>query len=131
LNHRIGEDGLQRWSGLEKVIKSSRLQRHRQPCQTPDLKLLCAMGITITIPEEVACILGTDQKEREQRACESIALELYREGRITLRTMGRLAGVGEDYWAADAFRARHGLPVSTGDDLAENEMAAINLLLEP
>jgi hypothetical protein len=45
--------------------------------------------------------------------------------------MGRLAGVGEDYWAADAFRARHGLPVSTGDDLAENEMAAINLLLEP
>ena len=90
------------------------LIRYRQSCQTLDLTLLCVMGITITIPEEVACILGSGQKEREQRACESIALELYREGRITLRTMGRLAGVGEDYWAADAFRARHGLPVSTG-----------------
>lgn len=89
------------------------------------------MGITITIPEEVACILGSGQKEREQRACESIALELYREGRITLRTMGRLAGVGEDYWAADAFRVRHGLPVSMGSEESEHEMKSINLLLAP
>lgn len=89
------------------------------------------MGITITIPEEVACILGTGQKEREQGACESIALELYREGRITLRTMGRLAGVGEDYWAADAFRVLHGLPVSTRGDDMENETATIDFLLEP
>ena len=89
------------------------------------------MGITITIPEEVACILGTGQKEREQGACESIACELYREGRISLRTMGRLAGVGEDYWAADAFRVRHGLAVSIEADEFRNEQNAINLLLEP
>ena len=89
------------------------------------------MGITITIPEEVACVLGNGQKEREQRACETIALELYREGRITLRMMGRLAGLGEDYWAADAFRIRHGLPISLEADETENEIAAVNLLLEP
>lgn len=88
------------------------------------------MGITITIPEEVACILGTGPKEREQRACESIALELYREGRITLRTMGRLAGLGEDYWAADAFRALHGLPVNIGGDDAGDEQTVINRLLQ-
>lgn len=89
------------------------------------------MSITITIPEEVACILGTGQQEREQRACESIALELYREGRITLRTMGRLAGAGDDYWAADSFRARHGLPVSVGAEDPEDEQNAIKRLLQP
>lgn len=89
------------------------------------------MGITITIPEEVACILGTGQTEREQRACESIALELYREGRITLRTMGRLAGIGEDFWAADAFRVQHGLAVSIETDEFQNESNALTLLLQP
>ncbi|HYF37695.1 MAG TPA: UPF0175 family protein [Prosthecobacter sp.] len=85
------------------------------------------MGITITIPEDIASVLGSEPAEREQRARETIALELYREGKITLRTMGRLAGVGEDYWAADAFRVQHGLPVQSlaegggsGDDLALN-----------
>lgn len=87
------------------------------------------MGITITLPEEVASILGSGREEREQRACESIALELYREGRISLRTMGRLAGVGDDCWAADAFRARFGLPVNTEAEDEENEQASINLLL--
>ena len=89
------------------------------------------MGITITLPEEVACILGSGKEEREQRACESIALELYREGKISLRTMGRLAGVGEDYWAADAFRARYGLPVNAEAEEEGNDQASINLLLEP
>lgn len=87
------------------------------------------MGITITIPEEVARILGTGQQEREQRACETIALELYREGQITLRTMGKLAGLGDDYWAADAFRARHGLPiVDSEDDLAGDREILDDLL---
>jgi hypothetical protein len=88
------------------------------------------MGITITLPEEVARVLGSGQEEREQRACESIALELYREGKISLRTMGRLAGVGDDYWAADAFRARFGLPVNVGEEEGESEQTSINLLLE-
>jgi hypothetical protein len=89
------------------------------------------MGITIKLPEEVARVLGSGQEERERRACESIALELYREGKISLRTMGRLDGVGEEYWAADAFRARYGLPVNTGAEEEENDQASVNLLLEP
>lgn len=71
------------------------------------------------------------QEEREQRARESIALDLYREGQITLRTMGRLAGVGDDYWAADAFRARHGLPVNALADAPDADQAAIARLLTP
>jgi Uncharacterised protein family (UPF0175) len=89
------------------------------------------MSITITIPEEVACVLGTGQAEREQGARESIALELYREGRITLRTMGRLAGVGDDFWAADAFRARHGLAVNNESGGGAADGDAVALLLRP
>jgi len=73
------------------------------------------MSVTISIPDEVARVLGSGPEEREQRARESIALELYREGRISLRTMGRLAGVGGDYWAADAFRVRYGVPIVSGE----------------
>lgn len=89
------------------------------------------MNLTITIPEEVAQVLGRGREEREQRARESIALDLYREGRITLRTMGRMAGVGDDYWAADAFRARHGLPVNALADAPDADQAAIARLLTP
>jgi hypothetical protein len=79
------------------------------------------MSVTITIPDEIALVLGSAAEEREQRARETIALELYRQGKITLRTMGRLAGVGEDYWAADAFRARHGLPAISPADTVEDD----------
>lgn len=89
------------------------------------------MNLTITIPEEVAQVLGRGREEREQRARESIALDLYREGQITLRTMGRLAGVGDDYWAADAFRARHRLPVNALADAPDADQAAIARLLTP
>ena len=80
------------------------------------------MPLVIELPDEMAAELGENLAERSQRAKEAIALELYREGRISLRAMGRLAGVGDDYWAADNFRASHGMAVSgpeagDGDDL--------------
>jgi hypothetical protein len=70
------------------------------------------MPLTIEIPDDIAIELGADAIERLRQARELISLELYREGRISLRTMGRLAGVGADHWRADAFRARHDMPVS-------------------
>jgi hypothetical protein len=36
--------------------------------------------------------------------------------------MGRLAGVGDDYWSADSFRARHNMPVSGSLDAAEDDL---------
>ena len=100
-------------------------------CEAPSpLVDYATMGITITIPDDIASVLGSAPEEREQRARETIALELYREGRITLRAMGRLAGVGEDYWAADAFRIRHGLPAqsSAGGDGCSDELAVKALI---
>ncbi len=72
------------------------------------------MPLTIEIPDEIAAELGPDVFERTRQARGLIALELYREGKISLRTMGRFAGVGDDFWSADAFRVEHGMPVSGG-----------------
>ena len=52
------------------------------------------MPLTIEIPDEIAAELGPDVFERTRQARGLIALELYREGKISLRTMGRFAGVG-------------------------------------
>ena len=69
------------------------------------------MPLVIEIPDDVAAELGP-ATQRLEKARELIALELYREGKISLRTMGRLAGVGSDYWSAESFRALHRMPTS-------------------
>jgi muconolactone delta-isomerase len=84
------------------------------------------MSLTIEIPEDIAVELGTDATERIQQARELISLELYREGRISLRTMGRLAGVGSDYWSADAFRVLHNMPVSGYPQEEVDDLAAFS-----
>jgi len=81
------------------------------------------MPMTIELSDEVAAELGANPTERARRAKEAIALELYREGKISLRTMGRLAGVGDDHWSADAFRARHAMAVS-GPGAGDGESVA-------
>jgi predicted HTH domain antitoxin len=54
-----------------------------------------------------ADLLGASPEERAQRAREALALDLYSEGKISLRRMGDLAGVSSDYWAAENFRILH------------------------
>jgi len=51
------------------------------------------MSLSISIPDDVAAMLGSSPQEREQRAREAIALELYRQGKISLRVMGTPDGV--------------------------------------
>ncbi len=85
-------------------------------------------SVTISIPDDFAEVLAATTEEREQRARKVVALELYREGRISLRRMGELAGVGGDYWAADRLRAEHRLPISNSlDDLDADRLAASRL----
>lgn len=83
------------------------------------------MSLTIQIPDDFADVLGATCAEREQKVREALALELYREGRISLRRMGELAGVGGDYWAAEEFRARHKVPLNYSlEDLAADAAVA-------
>jgi hypothetical protein len=68
------------------------------------------VSLTISIPDEFADVLGSSDEERQRGAREALALELYREGRISLRKMGELAGAGADFWAAENLRVSHGAP---------------------
>jgi predicted HTH domain antitoxin len=87
------------------------------------------VSVIISIPDEFANVLGASDEERQRRACEALALELYREGRISLRKMGELAGVGSSFWAAENLRARHGAPVSYSiQDLEHDRQVARELL---
>ena len=86
------------------------------------------MSLTISIPDDLADMLGSSDEERAQRAREALALELYREGKISLRRMGELAGVGNDYWAAENFRALHKAPLNYSvEDLEADRKAAAKL----
>ena len=83
------------------------------------------MSLTITIPDDIAGVLGASAEERERRAREALALELYREGKISLRRMGEFAGVGGDYWAAENFRVLHKAPLNYSmEDLDADRRAA-------
>jgi predicted HTH domain antitoxin len=84
---------------------------------------------SISIPDDFADVLGSSAEERGQCAREAIALELYREGKLSLRRMGELAGVGDDYWAAESFRARHNAPLNYSiEDLEADRATALKLL---
>jgi len=83
------------------------------------------MSLTITIPDDIADMLGASAEERERRAREALALELYRQGKISLRRMGELAGVGGDYWAAENFRVLRKAPLNYSlEDLDADRRAA-------
>lgn len=70
------------------------------------------MTLTLDIPDDLIQSLGDSQAECEQLAREAIAIQLYRLGKISLRGMGRLACVGDDYWSADSLRVKYGIPLS-------------------
>jgi predicted HTH domain antitoxin len=88
------------------------------------------MNLTISIPDEFAGLLGCSAKERERHAREAVAIEIYREGKISLRHMGELAGVGSDYWAANRLRISRQAAINYSfEDLEQDREAAGRLLL--
>ncbi len=83
------------------------------------------MTLLVDIPDEMALSLGDSPDERSRCAREAIAVHLYREGRISLRVLGELVGVGNDYWSAEDFRIRHQLPLSLADCAEDDEAVSM------
>jgi hypothetical protein len=79
------------------------------------------MTLVLDIPDEMIHSLGDSPDARSRCAREAIAVHLYREGRISLRALGALVGVGNDYWSAEAFRIRHQLPLSVAGCAEDDE----------
>ena len=75
------------------------------------------MEITLTIPDELARLLGSTG-EIERRALEAFALAEYQAGRLTWPELRRLLGFGTRY-ELDGFLKAHG--VNEGMTLEEFE----------
>ena len=84
------------------------------------------MTISLDLPDDLVASLGSTPGEQGRLVREALAVHLYREGRISLRAMGRMAGVGNDYWSAEAFREQHDLPVQVPE--AESDATVIDQL---
>jgi predicted HTH domain antitoxin len=85
------------------------------------------MSLTITIPDDFAGLLGATPEERERRAREALALELYREGKVSAVAGSHLAGM--DLISFQGLLVQHGIPRnSTVKDL-HDDLATLDRLL--
>ena len=85
------------------------------------------MSLTISIPDAFASVLGATTEERERRAREALALELYREGKISAVAGSHLTGM--DLLSFQGLLADHGIPRNyTVKDL-HDDLATLDRLL--
>jgi predicted HTH domain antitoxin len=82
--------------------------------------------VTVNIPEEVLVLAGLDSQPASGGASKLLALELFREDRISLGRAAELAGVGIEEFAE--FSAHRGVPLHCAQaDLAEDRETANRL----
>jgi predicted HTH domain antitoxin len=85
-------------------------------------------NVTVEIPEDVLRLAGLPDASASSRATHLLALELFREGRVSLGRAAELAGVGiEEFmeFSADRQVSLH----YTEADLAEDRATAERLKL--
>lgn len=85
------------------------------------------MSLTISIPDEFAEVLGATAEERDRRAREALALELYREGKISAASGAHLAGV--DVVSFQGVLAGHGIPRNYSVSDLHDDLAALDRML--
>jgi hypothetical protein len=64
------------------------------------------MNLTLAIPDDVAMQLGVSGEDLSRRALEALALEEYRQGRLTEDELRRMLGFGTRY-QLDGFLKAH------------------------
>ncbi len=85
------------------------------------------MSFTISIPDDFADVLGSSDEERVRRAREALALELYREGKISALGGARLCGT--DLLSFQDVLAGHGIPRNYSVTDLHADVAALDRLL--
>ncbi len=74
------------------------------------------MTLTIDIPDQVARRLSLDQASAKRAVLESLAIENYRQRRMSRREVGELLGL--NYYETEGFLQRHQLDFGmTAEDL--------------
>jgi predicted HTH domain antitoxin len=84
--------------------------------------------VTVQIPEEALALAGLDDQSDSERARLLVALELFREERVSLGRAAELAGLSLEEFME--FSAHREVPLHyTADDLAEDRDTAARLRL--
>ena len=81
------------------------------------------MPVTITLPDDLAAVLLSAGQEPTRAALEAIALEAYRQRRITGYQLRRLLGI-ESHYELDGFLKEHEVYDYTVEDF-EHDLATI------
>lgn len=84
--------------------------------------------VTVQIPEEALTLAGLDDHPVSERARRLVALELFREGRVSLGRAAELAGQSVEEFME--FAAQRQVPLHyTVDDLEQDRETAARLKL--
>ena len=85
-------------------------------------------AVTVQIPQEALALAAPDDQSDSERARLLVALELFREERVSLGRAAELAGLGVEEFMV--FSAQRQVPLHyTADDLAEDRNIAARLKL--
>jgi hypothetical protein len=101
---------------------------HLYKSSAPGYPGSCMVNVTVEIPEEVLALSGLPDGSASDCASKLLALELFREGRVSLGRAAELAGVSvEEFmeFSADRQVSLH----YTEADLAEDRATADRLKL--
>ena len=84
--------------------------------------------VTVQIPQEALALAGLDNQSDSERASRLVALELFREERVSLGRAAELAGMGVEEFME--FSAHRQAPLHyTADDLADDRDTGARLKL--
>ncbi len=85
-------------------------------------------NVTVEIPEDVLTLSGLPDGSASSRATQLLALELFREGRVSLGRAAELAGVGVEEFMEFSAHRQVSLHYAAAD-LAEDQATADRLQL--
>lgn len=87
------------------------------------------MQVTVTVPEELVAALAQAGRDPERAAVEAMALEAYRERRITAYKLRTILGIPSRL-ELDAFLKQHKVETYTAEDF-EHDLANIDNAFHP
>lgn len=85
--------------------------------------------VTVKLSDNMAKSFGDSPEAVARRVLENVAIEEYREGRLTHRQVGEMLGL--DYWETESFFAARRVPLNYELADLEADRAGLDRVLGP